>query len=81
MQDVTRAVRPRAPLGDPPEPFGERTPYAFDIEALASMVDAAAQYKQASHGDDILGRDTREKIDRVVATFCKQFRSTDNDGD
>ena len=52
---------------------------AYALEVLAAMVEAAGAYKQASQGDDILSQDTRQKIDRVVARFCKQVLGETDD--
>lgn len=52
--------------------YGQRVPDSHDIEALAMLIEA-----HAKHG--LLTPDTQHKMDSVVATYCKSFKSTDND--
>ncbi len=59
--------RQRASL---PAPFGERVPDWADMEAVAHLLEA--------HGT-ALSADTLQKLDGVVSTWAKSFRSTDND--
>ena len=49
------------------EAYGDRIPSAYDIEALAVLLKA-----------DHLSADTRKKIEDVVNTYLRQFKSVDN---